>query len=178
MNNITRGLIIGRMQPIHKGHCQVILKTLEEVDELIIGVGSAQISHTLKDPFTAGERILMIKKFLVENNVDPLRYYIIPMEDKDINAIWVAHVNMMTPPFNVVYSGNPLVQRLFIENNYTVKAPPLYSRETLSGREIRRRMINDEDWQSLVPKSTVEIIEEIDGISRIRHLAKKEKNEI
>lgn len=178
MKNVTRGLIIGRMQPIHNGHCQVILKTLEEVDELIIGVGSAQISHTLKNPFTAGERILMIKKFLVEKGVDPLRYYIIPMEDKDINAIWVAHVKMMTPPFSKVYSGNPLVQRLFLENNYDVEAPPLYSRTTLSGREIRKRMLKDEDWQSLVPKSTVEIIDEIDGIGRLKHLAKKEQNEI
>ena len=63
--SIKRGLIIGRMQPFHKGHGQVILKTLEEVDEIIIGVGSAQMSHTTNDPFTAGERIMMIKRFLV-----------------------------------------------------------------------------------------------------------------
>ena len=174
---IKRGLIIGRMQPFHKGHGQVILKTLDEVDEIIIGVGSAQVSHTLNDPFTAGERIMMIKRFLAEEDVNPLKYYIVPMEDIAINAIWVAHVKMMTPPFTTVYSGNPLVQRLFSEANYEVKSPHLYSRTLLSGREIRKRMTEDNDWQSLVPHSTIEIITEIDGINRIQHLAQKEENE-
>ncbi len=175
--SIKRGLIIGRMQPFHKGHGQVILKTLEEVDEIIIGVGSAQISHTLSDPFTAGERIMMIKRFLAEENVDPLKYYIVPMEDIEINAIWVAHVKMMTPPFNTVYSGNSLVQRLFLEGNYEVKSPLPYNRNLLSGREIRKRMIDNKDWQSLVPDSTIEILKEIDGINRIQHLSQKEQNE-
>ena len=51
MDSKVRGILIGRMQPIHKGHIQVIKKILEEVDEIIIGIGSAQLSHELKDPF-------------------------------------------------------------------------------------------------------------------------------
>ena len=50
----VRGILIGRMQPVHNGHIEVIKKTLEEVDEIVIGIGSAQKSHELKDPFTAG----------------------------------------------------------------------------------------------------------------------------
>ena len=46
MDNI-RGILIGRMQPVHNGHLQVIDKILEEVDEIIIGIGSAQLSHEL-----------------------------------------------------------------------------------------------------------------------------------
>ena len=61
MNN-KRGILIGRMQPVHNGHIQVINKILEEVDEIIIGIGSAQLSHELKNPFTAGERILMMNQ--------------------------------------------------------------------------------------------------------------------
>ena len=75
----VRGILIGRMQPFHNGHMQVIKKILEEVDEIIIGIGSAQLSHELKDPFTAGERVLMISQTLVEEEIDPSRYYIIPM---------------------------------------------------------------------------------------------------
>ena len=44
-----RGLLVGRMQPVHEGHLEVIKRILEEVDEVIIGIGSAQLSHTLKD---------------------------------------------------------------------------------------------------------------------------------
>ena len=45
----VRGILIGRMQPVHNGHIEVIKKTLEEVDEIVIGIGSAQKSHELKE---------------------------------------------------------------------------------------------------------------------------------
>ena len=172
-----RGLIIGRMQPFHNGHMQIIKKTFEEVDELVIGIGSAQISHKITDPFTAGERIMMVTQSLAENNIDHKTYYIIPMEDISINSVWPSHVRMMTPPFRKVFSGNPLVQRLFEEGGYEVYSPPLYDRQTLSGTEVRHRMIHDKNWEELVPSSTCEIIEEIDGVNRIKHLARKEVSE-
>ena len=42
-----RGILIGRMQPVHNGHIQVIESILDEVDEIIIGIGSAQLSLSL-----------------------------------------------------------------------------------------------------------------------------------
>lgn len=107
--NKVRGILIGRMQPVHNGHMQIIDKILDEVDEIIIGIGSAQLSHEIKDPFTAGERILMMSQALAERDVDPSRYYIIPMQDINFNAIWVAHVKMITPPFSIVYSDRKSV---------------------------------------------------------------------
>lgn len=176
--NITRGILIGRMQPVHNGHIQVIKQILEEVDEIIIGIGSAQLSHETKDPFTAGERVVMVKKALVENNIDSGKYYIIPMEDINFNSIWPSHVKMMTPPFHTVYSGNPLVKQLFKEEGYDVRQPPLYDRKILSGTEIRRRILEDDNWEKYVPKATVETINEINGIERIKNLSKKEISEI
>jgi len=173
-----RGFVIGRMQPVHNGHIEVIKKTLEEVDEIVIGIGSAQLSHTLKDPFTAGERIMMLSQALADNKIDASKYYIIPMEDIQLNAIWVAHVKMMTPPFSKVFSGNSLVQVLFKEEGYEVSIPPLFNRKELSGTEIRKRILNDNDWENLVPKSTFKIIEEIDGANRLKSLSKKELSEL
>lgn len=177
MNKI-RGILIGRMQPPHRGHIEVIKKILGEVDEIIIGIGSAQQSHNLNDPFTAGERIMMLTHALVENNIDPSRYYIIPMEDINFNAIWVAHVKMMTPPFMKVYSGNPLVKQLFTEEGYNVYSPPLYNRKEYSGREIRKRMLKEDNWENLVCPSTVQIINEINGVERVKNLSQKEINEM
>ncbi|MDO5849212.1 MAG: nicotinamide-nucleotide adenylyltransferase [Methanobrevibacter sp.] len=178
MNTKIRGILIGRMQPVHNGHIQVIKKTLEEVDEIIIGIGSAQLSHELKNPFTAGERVMMVTQALAENNIAPNRFYVIPMEDINFNAIWTAHVKMMTPPFSKVYSGNPLVKQLFSEDGYEIRTPHLYDRLHLSGTEIRKRMLNDEDWEELVPKSTVRIIEEINGVERLKNLCKKEISDL
>lgn len=173
----VRAILIGRMQPVHNGHMQVINKILQEVDEVIIGIGSAQLSHEIKDPFTAGERVVMMSQALAEENVDPSRYYIIPMQDINFNAIWASHVKMLTPPFSIVYSGNPLVKQLFSEENFEVKQPPLYSRKTLSGTEVRNRILNDGNWEELVPNATVNLIKEIKGVERIKNLSKKEISE-
>ncbi|MBR1610505.1 MAG: nicotinamide-nucleotide adenylyltransferase [Methanobrevibacter sp.] len=174
----VRAILIGRMQPIHNGHMQIINEILNEVDEIIIGIGSAQLSHELKDPFTAGERIVMINQALADEGVDPSRYYIIPMQDINFNAIWVSHVKMLTPPFSVVYSGNSLVKQLFAEEGFEVRQPPLYDREHLSGTEVRRRILEDDNWQELVPKATVDTLAEINGVERIKNLSVKEISEI
>ena len=173
-----RGILIGRMQPVHNGHIQVIESILDEVDEIIIGIGSAQLSHSLKDPFTAGERVVMMNQALADIGVDSSRYYIIPMQDINFNALWVSHVKMLTPPFSVVYSGNPLVKQLFAEEGYEVKQPPLYDRLHLSGTEVRNRIIEDKNWQELVRDATVKLINEINGDKRLKNLSIKEISEI
>ena len=176
--NKTRGILIGRMQPVHNGHMQVIKKILEEVDEIIIGIGSAQLSHEAKDPFTAGERVVMISQALAEENIDPSKYYIIPMQDINFNAVWVSHVKMLTPPFSIVYSGNSLVKQLFSEEGFEVKQPPLYDRLHLSGTEVRRRILEDDDWEELVPKATADVIIEINGVERVKNLSVKEISDL
>ncbi|WP_405306577.1 nicotinamide-nucleotide adenylyltransferase [Methanobrevibacter sp.] len=174
----VRGILIGRMQPVHNGHMEVIKQILDEVDEIIIGIGSAQVSHELKDPFTAGERVVMMSQALAERDIDSSRYYIIPMQDINFNAIWVSHVKMLTPPFSIVYSGNSLVKQLFREEGYEVRQPPLYDRLHLSGTEVRRRILNDENWEELVPKASADLINEIDGVERLKNLSVREVSEL
>jgi nicotinamide-nucleotide adenylyltransferase len=165
---MKRGFYIGRFQPYHNGHQAVLKHIAGKVDEIIIGVGSAQLSHQIDNPFTAGERVLMITRSL-ESLGCP--FYVIPIEDIQRNALWVAHVRSMTPPFDTCYSSNPLVVRLFSEAAINVKSPAMYEREILSGTEIRRRMLNNEPWKLLVPPAVVQVIREIDGIRRLRRIA-------
>lgn len=120
----------------------------------------------------------MMSQALAEKGIDPSRYYIIPMQDINFNAVWTSHVKMLTPPFSIVYSGNPLVKQLFSEEDYDVRQPPLYDRKHLSGSEVRRRILNDDDWQELVPQATVDLISEIDGVSRLKNLSVKEISDI
>ncbi|NOR60465.1 MAG: nicotinamide-nucleotide adenylyltransferase, partial [Methanosarcinales archaeon] len=90
------------------------------------------------------------------------------IEDIRRNSVWVSHVISMTPPFKVVYSNNPLVIRLFEEAGFEVRQSPLFKRERYSGTEIRRRMLDGEEWESLVPTSTAEVIREIGGVKRLK----------
>jgi nicotinamide-nucleotide adenylyltransferase len=163
-----RGFYIGRFQPYHNGHHQMVEAIAEEVDELILGIGSAGDSHTIRDPFTAGERIMMLTKAL--EAVDA-RTYPVPIEDLERNAVWVSHVQSMSPSFDVAYSHNPLVIQLFSEAGVEVGQSPMFNREVLEGTEVRQRMIEGTRWRELVPEAVAEVIEEIDGIARIRRVA-------
>jgi nicotinamide-nucleotide adenylyltransferase len=165
---MKRGFYIGRFQPYHKGHQSVLEHIAEEVDEIVIGIGSAQLSHQTENPFTAGERVLMITRAL--SSLDR-PFYVIPIEDIKRNALWVAHVRSMTPPFDLCYSSNPLVVQLFRESGTTVHSPEMYERETHSGTEIRRRILEDEAWEKLVPPVVVKVIREINGVQRLRQIA-------
>jgi nicotinamide-nucleotide adenylyltransferase len=52
-----RGLMMGRFQPFHFGHLDLVRQILKECDEVIIAITSSQFNYLDKDPFTAGERI-------------------------------------------------------------------------------------------------------------------------
>jgi len=169
---IVRGVYPGRFQPIHWGHIEVIKWALTKVDELIIVVGSAQESHTLSNPFTAGERIIMIRAGLKDAGVDLSKVMVIPIPDILLNAVWAKYVAMYVPPFKYAIARNPLVVRLFKEAGYEVLIPPPYNRELYSSTKIRKMiLLGDDSWKSLVPSSVVKIIEEIKGIERIREIA-------
>ena len=60
----------------------------------------------------------------------------------------------------------------------TVKNPPLYDRVHLSGTEVRKRILEDGNWQELVAKSTIDVMEEINGVERIKNLSVKELSEL
>ena len=171
---MSRGFYIGRFQPYHDGHHRMVLEIAEEVDELVVGIGSAGDSHTSHDPFTAGERIMMITKSLVELD---LVTYPVPIEDLDRNSVWVSHVQSMSPRFEVAYSNNPLVVQLFREAGVEVRQSSMFNREELEGSAVRQRMIEGGDWQSLVPDAVVEVVEEIDGVARIQRVSRSDANQ-
>jgi nicotinamide-nucleotide adenylyltransferase len=167
-----RALFVGRFQPFHNGHLHAIRLILKNADELIIVVGSAQMSHEPDNPFTAGERLEMIKYALDTAGIDRKRYMLIPIPDAPAHRVWVSQVESQTPRFDVVYTNQPLTRRLLIEAGYDVKGIELYKRDDYEATEIRRRILEGEDWSALVPPEVHRYVKEIDGESRIRDLAK------
>ncbi len=161
-------LAVGRFQPLHNGHMEVIRQCASESENLIIGIGSAQYSHEPENPFTAGERYLMIKEAMKDEGID--NYCIVPIEDLNRYSVWVAHVVSMSPPFSKVYSNNPFTRRLFSEAGYELRTSPLYNRDVFSGTIVRKRMVEDEDWRSLVPAAVADVIDRIDGVERVKQI--------
>jgi len=166
-----RGLYIGRFQPYHLGHQAVLERISEEVDEIVIVIGSAQESHTTENPFTAGERMDMIYGALGELRS---RCYVIPLQDVKRNAVWISHLRSMVPGFDLVYTNNHLVLQLFSEAGIPVRKPPLYQRESYSGTAIRRLMLEGEEWIDLVPATVARLIERVRGAERLANVSKSD----
>jgi len=172
---IKRGLYVGRFQPFHLGHLGAIKDILEEIDELVIVIGSAQYSHNINNPFTAGERLVMVREALEEAKLNCSRVWIVPVPDVHLHMMWVSAVEGYVPSFDVVYSNESLTRRLFTEAGYKVKAIRFHERKLYSSTEIRKRMLENKSWEELVPKSVAAFIKEIDGVNRLRDLVKSDK---
>jgi nicotinamide-nucleotide adenylyltransferase len=171
---MTRALFVGRFQPFHYGHLYAIETILKECDNLVLVVGSAQMSHQHDNPFTAGERIEMIRAALNGANIPTDRYMIIPIPDAPAHRVWVSAVESQTPRFDLVFSNQSLTKRLLIEAGYEVRPINLYQRGSFEASEIRKRILVGQDWSELVPPEVYRIVREIDGENRIRDLAQSD----
>jgi nicotinamide-nucleotide adenylyltransferase len=172
---VKRGIYVGRFQPFHLGHLHAISDILKEVDEVIIVIGSAQYSHNLTNPFTAGERLIMIRRALQEARIDESRFWIVPVPNVHLHMMWVSSVVGYTPRFEIVYSNEPLTRRLFLEAGWKVRTIPFFERKTFSSTLVRDKMLKGQGWEELVPKSVAAFIKEIDGVNRIQDLSKSDE---
>ena len=166
---MTTGLFVGRFQPFHRGHLETVKFALKSVDKLVIVVGSAQKSHEMRNPFTAGERIMMIKASLdAERGVDAGRVLIVPVPDVDVHAIWTRQVDMLVPKYEVVFANDPFTLLLFRERGVRTVEAPLFERSRMMATEVRRRMAEGKDWQELVPEPVAGVIKAINGEERVK----------
>lgn len=117
----------------------------------------------------------MVRRALVEAGVDYAKLWIVPVPDVHLHMLWVSAVEGYTPKFNVVYSNEPLTRRLFMEAGYNVNDLPLFDRKVYMSTSVRQKMVNGESWITLVPKAVADFILEIDGVNRLRDLARTDK---
>ncbi len=164
-----RALIVGRFQPFHRGHLEVIRRVLEEASEVIIGVAAATDSFQPENPFTAGERNEMIAAALREAGVHQFR--IINMPDIHNYAVWASYVVSLCPPFDMVVAHNPTTLELFRLEGYEVRPAEPIDRERFSGTHIRALMVEGGPWEELVPPAVARFLTDIDAPGRLRRIS-------
>ena len=167
---IMKALFIGRFQPFHNGHLLFLQSICDHYDEIIIGIGSSQYSNTSENPFSYDERKMMIEKSL--DAVGATNYRIVTIPDIHNPPKWVSHVISIVSDFDVVLSNNSFTKKLFSEKGYAVKETSLIKREKYSGKEIRKRMMQNKSWAELVPETVVTIIKDIDGVKRVQEASR------
>jgi len=166
----VRGLLIGRFQPFHGGHLEVVRKIRADRADapLILGVGTAEESYTWENPFTAGERLEMITRALEEAKV--ARTLLVPISDINRHALWVNYLESLLPTFDRVYTNNLLTRILFERSGYLVESTPLFDRARFEGVRIREQLAEGGDWRSAVPPYIAAYLDEIGAPARLQVL--------
>ena len=169
-----RGLMMGRFQPLHLGHLELVKQILDECDEVIIALTGSQFNYIEKDPFTSGERIEMIHQSLKEKNIDLGNCYLVAIENQFTVATWASYLKSSLPHFDKVYSGNEYVVMLLHDSGYTVVSPKFLDRKQYNATKIRQMIANDGEWEKLVPSAVSQLIKKINGVKRIKTIFQSE----
>ncbi len=168
-----RLLVVGRFQPPHMGHVRLIEHALGLSEEIVIVVGSAQDSFTFKNPLTAGERITLLRRIIMERFPDDAwRILLVPVMDINMNKVWVQYLRMLLPEFEGVVTRNPLVRELFRDMGLHVVEQPLFNREECEGTRIRHLASRgDPSWRRCIPGEIISLLESMDFEGRLRRLS-------
>jgi len=166
--------MMGRFQPFHLGHLDLVKQILSECDEVVIAITSSQFNYLEKDPFTASERIEMIHQALKEATVDLSKCFIIPIENQFNIVTWASYLKSILPQFNKVYSGNEYVSMLLADAGVQVIAPKFLDRDRYNATNIRNLIAEDKDWQNFVPSAVTNVIKKINGVNRLKIISKSD----
>ena len=162
------GLLIGRFQPFHLGHLEAVIFALSKVEKLYIGIGSSNKSNEKRNPFTADERKNMILSSINEELSKRVEVYYVP--DVDDHSKWTYSIDNIIPKYDIVFSNDDFTHSLYEKREIKVIPVNLKDREELSGTNIREKILNNTNWESLVPNGTKNVLLEINARSRLEQL--------
>jgi len=164
------GMICGRFSHIHNGHKLLVDKALELCDNILILVGSAQESKTLRNPFDADFRIQLIKKVYNNPNIKIEKLNDLSNE-YEITFEWGQYVidntKRMTGEFaDLIITGNDDLRKgWFSEKQIENTDELVLDRKQLDISATKLRgyiIINDKKtWQKYVPQEIIEDFETI-----------------
>jgi nicotinamide-nucleotide adenylyltransferase len=159
-------LILGRFQPLHRGHMKVIGDAYAEDKALVIAIGSAQKSDESNNPFSGEERQAMLENAL---KAEKIRARLVLVPDIAADKTYVSHVERFIRgrPDRII-TENTWTIALFRKEGYDVHITPRYF--GISATEVRRRMACGERWTDMVPKEVADVIKRVKGIERVRNL--------
>ena len=162
------GLLIGRFQPFHLGHLDAVLFGLARADSLSICIGSSNKYNEKKNPFSAAERREMILSSIEPSIVNRIKIFNIP--DVDNHEKWTFEIDQIVPKYDVVFTNDEFTKTLFEKRQINVIHVILKDREKFSGTNVRQLILDDKNWQDLVPQGTRKVLDKINGADRLKNL--------
>ncbi len=146
------GVFVGRFQPLHRAHMEIIDGALRAVDTLLILIGSTNVAPNTKNPFTYEERVEIFKK-AYRREISSGRIIIKAARDyfySDLN--WQMNVQKIVYDTFGESDDINLIGFAKDSTSYYLKLFPQWnsiplssSRTSLSSTDIRRRIYAN-DW--------------------------------
>lgn len=151
---LTKTVFIGRFQPLHIGHRNVIEEYKGEFENFVVVIGSADKARTKENPLTAEEREGIIRECFP-------RVEIIHKDDHESDKKWAKKLEEKTEAELVISRNDNVNQPINEHTEMEVKEQKLYDPEIYSGTETRRRVRSGEEWRYLVPECAREKVSEL-----------------
>lgn len=170
MKHFELAVVIGRFQPFHNGHHQLVLHALRVARRVLILVGSSQESRTEKNPFNFEERHAMILSNFSTLDRGVIHVRALPDSAPD-NAAWVADVKCFARTMQPDDRKTTLVGcdrdestfylHMFKEWLYTGATESLGTCGTTVRKMLGSQLYGSEDIRGLVPNGTFQTLSEI-----------------
>lgn len=156
-----RGLIVGRFQPFHKGHLELIRYALTLSENLSVAIGSVN-KHDQDNPLNFDQRLYMVNKVVKREGIVDMVNKVVGIRDYKEDDRWIREVVSRLGEFDVVYGHNEWTNRVMRENGFEVIEGPFEDRERYEGVKIRELIRKgDSEWKSRVPAYLVSDIKKM-----------------
>lgn len=159
------GLVVGRFQPLHRGHEKVVQAAIEDCVHVTVGIGSSQAKESVQNPFSYDERVRMVRAAFGD------QVEVVALPDIHDPPNWVDHVLSITGPVDRVFGNDDTTLNLFEDANIPVRRTGLHDRDRHEGRSLRLQIAEDDAaWRKAVSPPVLVVLEDIDAGKRIRIL--------
>lgn len=158
-------VVIGRFQPIHNGHVDLIENARSIADNVLILIGSCFTSRTTKNPFSYSERALLIHDLFDLVMTEPLRDYLYD------DSAWAAQVDLKIQEKKeslvIKDSEIVIVGHKKDKSSYYLNMFPQYDyvetvrNNFVSATDVRHLWYNErfEEISEIVPEKTLDFLE-------------------
>lgn len=132
-------VVIGRFQPLHRGHVYAIKQAAAISDRVVIGIGSANIIDN-DNPFSFSERQLLITRAAEREGLEDKIHKIVPLFDHPDDTFWLQETLRRTGRVEAVVGNNAWVNSIFENAGLELKAftIPRLQRNKNRGTTIRQ----------------------------------------
>lgn len=156
--------LVGRFQPFHRGHKNLVDKALELANgsSIIIFIGSALAANTTRNPFSIKDRMECILASYSDS--ERKRIVLLPLPDFNTDEEWVSFIDMQLtcifkeagPRLSVVMDkdedtalSNQLLRKVPMTDQYVSTCP-----QVINATDIRRQIFIEKKMPKEIPELT------------------------